>query len=98
MSFGPRWMSGGVATAGIVSAIAIPNMLNAIDRARQKRTMADLRTVGIALEAYGIDNNHYPVSEGWAEAATPTDVLRKRGRVLGRRFNAKARRRKDAKI
>lgn len=75
VSFGPSWMSGGAATVGIVSAIAIPNMINAINRGRQKRTMADLRTVGIALEAYGIDNNAYPASDGWVEVSTLTDEL-----------------------
>jgi general secretion pathway protein G len=75
VSFGPSWMSSGGATIGIVSAIAIPNMLNAINRARQKRTMADLRSVGIALEAYGIDTNNYPQSDGWEEVATLTDEL-----------------------
>ena len=32
-----------VAIIGIIAAIAIPNLLNAIDRGKQKRTMADLR-------------------------------------------------------
>lgn len=37
--------------------------------------MADLRTVGIALEAYGIDNHAYPASDGWVEVAVLTDQL-----------------------
>ena len=32
-----------VAIIGIIAAIAIPNLLNAVDRSKQKRTMADLR-------------------------------------------------------
>src|SRR5262245_11838977 len=32
-----------VAIIGIIAAIAIPNLLNAIDRGKQKRTMADMR-------------------------------------------------------
>jgi len=51
-----------VAIIGIIAAIAIPNLLNAIDRGKQKRTMADLRTMGTAIESYSIDNNVYPVS------------------------------------
>lgn len=47
---------------GIVSAIAIPNLLNAIDRGKQKRTMADLRSIGTAIESYSIDNDAYPVA------------------------------------
>jgi general secretion pathway protein G len=33
-----------VAIIGIIAAIAIPNLLNAIDRGKQKRSMADIRT------------------------------------------------------
>ena len=49
-----------VAIIGIIAAIAIPNLLNAIDRGKQKRTMADIRSVGTAVESYSIDNNNYP--------------------------------------
>jgi type II secretion system protein G len=49
-----------VAIIGIIAAIAIPNLLNAIQRGRQKRTMADMRAVGTAVESYAVDNNRYP--------------------------------------
>ena len=48
-----------VAIIGIIAAIAIPNLLNAIQRGKQKRTMGDLRTVATANESYSIDNNQY---------------------------------------
>jgi general secretion pathway protein G len=48
-----------VAIIGIIAAIAIPNLLNAIHRGRQKRTMADMRTVGTAVGAYATDTNFY---------------------------------------
>ena len=51
-----------VAIIGIIAAIAIPNLLNAIDRGKQKRTMADLRSMGTSIEEYSIDNNFYPVA------------------------------------
>jgi type II secretion system protein G len=51
-----------VAIIGIIAAIAIPNLLNAIDRGKQKRTMADLRSLGTAVESYAVDNNVYPVA------------------------------------
>ncbi len=51
-----------VAIIGIIAAIAIPNLLNAIDRGKQKRTMADLRSLGTAVETYSIDNNIYPTA------------------------------------
>ena len=49
-----------VAIIGIIAAIAIPNLLNAIDRGKQKRSMADIRSIGTAAEAYAVDNNFYP--------------------------------------
>ncbi len=49
-----------VAIIGIIAAIAIPNLLNAIDRGKQKRTMADIRSVGTAVESYAVDLNFYP--------------------------------------
>ena len=49
-----------VAIIGIIAAIAIPNLLNAIDRGKQKRTMADMRSLGTAVESYAVDNNVYP--------------------------------------
>jgi type II secretion system protein G len=49
-----------VAIIGIIAAIAIPNLLNAIQRGKQKRTMADMRAIGTAVESYAVDNNHYP--------------------------------------
>src|SRR5262245_10276635 len=51
-----------VAIIGIIAAIAIPNLLNAIDRGKQKRTMADMRSIGTAVESYAVDNNVYPVT------------------------------------
>jgi type IV pilus assembly protein PilA len=51
-----------VAIIGIIVAIAIPNLLNAIQRAKQKRTMADMRSAGTAAEAYAVDFNHYPAA------------------------------------
>jgi general secretion pathway protein G len=50
----------GIVLCGIVSAIAIPNLLNAINRGRQKRSMADMRLINIAVEAYKVDNGVYP--------------------------------------
>ena len=49
-----------VAVLGIFAAIAIPNLMTALQRSKQKRTMADLRTVATALESYAVDENEYP--------------------------------------
>lgn len=51
----------GIAFIGILSAIAIPNLLTAMERSKQKRTMADMRSISTAVEAYAVDNNkRYP--------------------------------------
>ena len=69
VTFGPKWMAGGTATAGMIAAIAIPNLVQAIERGRQKRTMADLRSLSAAIEAYSVDENRYPQPHGkWLEA------------------------------
>jgi len=49
-----------VAIIGIIAAIAIPNLLNAIHRGRQKRSMADMRTIATAIGTYATDMNFYP--------------------------------------
>ncbi len=48
-----------VAIIGILAAIAIPNLLAALNRSRQKRTMADMRTIATAWEARAADVNAY---------------------------------------
>lgn len=49
-----------VAIIGILVAISMVNYFNAIGRAKQRRTMADMRTLSAALEAYAADLNRYP--------------------------------------
>ena len=49
-----------IAIIGILAAIAIPNLLNAVQRGKQKRSMSDIRTMATAVEAYAVDNNNYP--------------------------------------
>ena len=53
-----------VAIIGIIVAIAIPNLLNAIQRAKQRRTMGDIRSIATAMEAYSVDLNRYPPAAG----------------------------------
>ena len=48
-----------VAIIGILAAIAIPNLLTAMQRAKQKRTMADIRAIATAWEARATDMNAY---------------------------------------
>jgi general secretion pathway protein G len=49
-----------VAIIGLVAGISIPNLLSALDRARQKRSMADIRAVSEAIEMYQTDHMFYP--------------------------------------
>lgn len=49
-----------VAIIGILAAIAIPNFMEAQTRAKVSRTMADMRSVGLALTTYQLDNNQFP--------------------------------------
>ena len=70
-----------VAIIGIIAAIAIPNLLNAINRGRQKRTMADIRSIATALEAYSVDFNFYPKTaatapKDWGSYIEPTFIRR----------------------
>jgi type II secretion system protein G len=70
-----------VAIIGIIAAIAIPNLLNAINRGRQKRTMADIRSIATALEAYSVDFNFYPKTAAtkpadWGTFIEPTFIRR----------------------
>ena len=59
-----------VAIIGILAAIAIPNLLTAMQRSKQKRTMADMRSIATAWEARATDVNSYLVSAAGAYGVT----------------------------
>ena len=59
-----------IAIIGILAAIAIPNLLNAVQRGKQKRSMSDMRALATAVEAYAVDNNLYPTATCSANAFT----------------------------
>ena len=48
-----------VAIIGIVAAIAMANYLNALQKTKQKRTMADVRSVALAWESRAVDTKSY---------------------------------------
>jgi len=56
-----------VAIIGILAAIAVPNFLHAQVRAKMARAASNMRTAGMALEQYFLDNNTYT---GWAWDST----------------------------
>ena len=48
-----------VAIIGIIATIAVPQLLDAIDRGRQRRTMADMRNIATANGTYRVDEGEY---------------------------------------
>ena len=64
-----------IAIIGILAAIAIPNLLNAVQRGKQKRTMSDMRALATAVEAYAVDNNLYPLASCAAGLMTSGDTV-----------------------
>ena len=49
-----------VAIIGILTAIAIPALRNAVEKAKQRRTMTDMRLMATAVNAYSIDFSFMP--------------------------------------
>jgi type II secretion system protein G len=54
-----------VAILGILAAIALVNYRIAIERARQRRSMGDMRSLATAVEAYAGDFGRYPPASGF---------------------------------
>ncbi len=59
-----------IPVAGILAAIAIPNYLTAVQRSKQKRTMADIRAIATQAEAHATTYGQYPKTvdasrDGW---------------------------------
>lgn len=50
-----------VAIIGIIAAIAIPNLLIAMQKGKQKATMSDMKTIGTAVEVYVTDWTFAPL-------------------------------------
>jgi general secretion pathway protein G len=49
-----------VAILGIIAAIFIPNFVDALNKAKVKRSMADMREVNVALADYASEYGSYP--------------------------------------
>jgi len=50
-----------VAIIGIIAVLAYPNLIAAIQRSRQSRSVADIRMISQGVEAYQTDHSAYPV-------------------------------------
>jgi len=64
-----------VAIIGIIATLAIPNLRDAMDRAKQKATMTNMKAIGNALEMYAIDHNLYPKGLTDANSSTLGGIL-----------------------
>ncbi|MGD1146829.1 MAG: prepilin-type N-terminal cleavage/methylation domain-containing protein [Thermoanaerobaculaceae bacterium] len=61
-----------VAIIGLLAAIAIPALTSSLQRARQKKTMAELRSLATAVSAYATDYPFMPkVGPGTADILVP---------------------------
>ncbi len=61
-----------VAIIGIIAAIAVPNLLTAIQRSKRSRTAADMRAIGTALGSYNVDLNQFPKLPTLGDLTTAT--------------------------
>ena len=50
-----------VAIIGIIAAVAIPNLNRAINKGKQKATMADMKQIGTFLSDFWMENDEYPM-------------------------------------
>ena len=64
-----------VAIIGILAAIAIPNLLIAVQRSKQKRTMVDMRNVATAWEARNVEAGRYNAAGAGTVASVDKPVL-----------------------
>ena len=61
-----------VAIIGLIASIAIPNLLLAAQRAKQRRAMAEIHGYSVACSAYSVDTNKFPLGTAtWQD----TDVV-----------------------
>jgi len=63
------------AIIGLIAAIAIPNLINAIQRGRQARTIGDLRSLATGIAMYQQDHTRFPVVSDWVGVAALEDSL-----------------------
>ena len=58
------------AIIGLITAIAIPNLVAAIQRSRQTRTVSDARTISVGLGIYQQDYAKFPLAGSLADITT----------------------------
>jgi len=73
-----------VAIIAILAAIAVPNFLEAQVRAKGSRAKNDMRSLGVALEAYCVDHNCYISGNSWGVAGSRPSMGANDPKVLER--------------
>jgi len=63
-----------VAIIGILVGVAVPDLIGAIQRSRQSRTMADIRAISEGIEAYQNDHSFYPLVDSGTVADLGEDL------------------------
>src|SRR5262245_42259550 len=71
-----------VAIIGILVAIAVPNLLDAVDRSKQRATVAEMRLWAISLQEYYSQKSTYPppggapfqVTQGFRDLLVPFTI------------------------
>ncbi len=58
-----------VLVAGMMAAIAVPNVYAAVQRSKQKRTMSDMRSLATALGEFQAEHGGFPADSRGLEAA-----------------------------
>ena len=59
-----------LAVIGIIAGIAMVNLLGALNRSKQRSTMADMRTIAIGIEVYHIDKGFLPAAGSMTQLRT----------------------------
>lgn len=49
-----------VAIIGVLAAIAIPALQTALDKSKQRATMADMRSIAVGIQYYQVDHSIFP--------------------------------------
>ncbi|HNQ79138.1 MAG TPA: prepilin-type N-terminal cleavage/methylation domain-containing protein [Acidobacteriota bacterium] len=61
-----------VAIIGIIAAIAIPNLLDAIERSRQKRSISEVKSIANSIQSFSTDYGGYPATTDCVDAGYMT--------------------------
>jgi len=60
---------------GLIAAIAVPEVMRALDTVRQKKTMTDLTEWGVAMNAYMVDYGFFPYLPGGIDSPVGPGVF-----------------------